>query len=91
MIGGRVIQIDQGDPVKLWVYQPGAGEMCVHAQDDLGVGLPALGEEIWWQAGLIMFGGPDPKHGEVSLVQIGNSHSPKACRALRNGKGRDDG
>lgn len=80
MVGGRVIQIDPGDPVKLWVCQPGEGEMCVHARDDRGVGLPSLGEEIWWQAGRIMFGGPDPKHGEVSLAKIGYSHSPEACR-----------
>lgn len=80
MIGGRVIQIDMGPPIKLWVYSPGEGELCVHAEDDRGVGLPALGEEIWWQCGRIMFGGPDPKHGQVSLRKIANSHPPEACR-----------
>lgn len=82
MIGGRAIEIDRdrkGD-VRLWVYQPGEGEACVHAEDDMGAGLPSLGQEVWWQAGRIYFGGPDPKHGEVSLRKIGYSHAPYACR-----------
>ena len=80
MIGGRIIQIEAGPPVKLWVYSPEEGELCVHAEDDRGVGMPGLGEEIWWQSGRIMFGGPDPKHEEVSLRKIGYSHDPQACR-----------
>ena len=63
MIGGRVIQIDTESPVKLWVCNAREGEACVHVEDDRSVGRPELGEEVWWQSGRVMFGGPDPKHG----------------------------
>lgn len=80
MIGGRVIQIEGGDVRKIWVCSPGEGELCVHAKIGDAARWPVLGEEVWWQAGEIMFGGHDRTSGEMRLQKIGYSHNPGACR-----------
>lgn len=82
MIGGRVIQIDQGPETKLWAMDTNGDELCVHVQKDEAVRRPELGEEIWWQGASVHFGGPGPRNGEVSLRKIGFSHSPDGCRHM---------
>lgn len=81
MIGGWVIEITSD---RLWCVN-GSDELAVHFENDRDVRLPELGEEIWWQAGRIYYGGPDPKHGEISLRKFGYSHDPRAA-AIREGE-----
>ena len=80
MIGGWVIERTED---RLWCVN-GSDELAVHFENDRNVRLPKLGEEIWWQAGRIYYGGPDPKHGEISLRKVGYSHDQRAA-AMKEG------
>ena len=73
MIGGWVIEVTSD---RIWCIN-GNDELAVHFENDRNVRLPELAEEIWWQAGRIYYGGPDPKHGEISLRKVGYSHEPR--------------
>mgnify|MGYP001812776850 CR=1 FL=1 len=73
MIGGKVIEITDR---RIWCVGIGSddGDECaVFYENDHKARLPALGEEIWWQAGRIYYGPRD----EISLRKVANSHDPR--------------
>lgn len=78
MVGGKVIEVTRLKPgeVRLWVTGCREGEwgqdLAVHVVENGRVGLPALGEEIWWQAGIVYFG----PHDSRRLRKIGDSYDP---------------
>lgn len=77
-IGGRVIQIKEmttRDGVhvnRLWCVDRNGTETCVFAEWRPELESPQLGENVWWQAGLIMF-----DQDRRTVRKIGNCHSPR--------------
>lgn len=71
-VGGRLIEIlpvrldDGTEAVRLWAVDRNGDETCVHAEPQAT--MPKLGDEVWWQAGRIMFDGD-----RQTLRKIGNS------------------
>jgi hypothetical protein len=67
-VGGRVIEVaPHGDQlVRIWVVDSWGTETCVLAvPDDV---MPGLGDEVWWQAGEVLFDGD-----RRSLKKVGAS------------------
>jgi hypothetical protein len=84
-VGGRLIEIlpmrleDGRDVLRLWVVDcphgaPGFNdETCVYVEPQES--LPAIGDQVWWQAGRIYFDG-DRQH----LVKVGYSFAAPGSR-----------
>jgi len=85
-VGGRLIDItpvrmsETGrEVVRLWVVATNAGgpgvhdETCVYAEPQEN--MPALGDEIWWQSGWIMFDGD-----RQTLRKVGYSFAAPGSR-----------
>jgi len=88
MIGGKVIEVAAFPPEaqdslathRIWVVGTGceAGdELAFNVENDRGVRFPQVGETVWRQSGRVFFGGPDPKHGEISMRLVGSSYDPR--------------
>lgn len=75
MVGGTIIDITHANgAVKLWVCSD-EGEACVHVEDDRGIGLPHMGEIVWWQGGRVFF-----DRDRRSAKKLCPSHHPHSCR-----------
>jgi hypothetical protein len=78
MVGGKVIEVTRLRPgeVRIWVTGCREGEwgrdLAVHVAEDPAVGLPDLGEEIWWHSPWVLWGPGDSKR----LRKISNSYDP---------------
>lgn len=77
MVGGWVIEVTSETPARIWVTNPGEGELCVHALIPPGQRAPELGEEVWWQGGKVFY-----DHDRLEAVKVGYSHGPEACREV---------
>lgn len=79
-VGGRLIEIrpmrhEGGDDVlRLWVVDRQGDETYVYAAPQDSV--PKLGDEVWWQAGRIIFDGD-----RQTLRKVGFSFAPPRGRA----------
>ncbi|WP_306127948.1 hypothetical protein [Roseovarius sp. MMSF_3350] len=75
MVGGRVIEIAKVAEGKwrIWCVN-GSDECAVFVEPDDAVGMPELGEEIWWQCGKVYFDGD-----QKQLRKIANSHDPRSA------------
>ncbi len=73
-VGGRIIQIDKAREgvSRLWVVD-GMDETCVHVETEAE--MPALGENVWWQGGQVMW-----DQDRRKLRKVGYSHQPHDCR-----------
>lgn len=86
-VGGRIIQIREVRPgvSALWVLDVQKGyetETCVHVETETE--MPALGENVWWQSGKVMW-----DRDRRTLRKVGFSHSPHEC-ATRPQESRDE-
>ncbi len=78
-VGGHLIEImpirlaSGRDVVRLWVVDSYSAEVCVYAEPQES--MPALGDEIWWQSGRIMF-----ERDRQTLVKVGYSFSAPASQ-----------
>jgi hypothetical protein len=79
-VGGHLIDITHmrlpqsgRDVVRLWVVDSYLAEVCVYAEPQES--MPALGDEIWWQSGRIMFDGD-----RQTMCKVGYSFSAPAGR-----------
>jgi len=84
-VGGRLIEVlpmrleDGTSVVRLWVVDrshgsPGMGdETCVYAEPQES--MPAIGDEIWWQSGRVMFDGD-----RQTMRKVGNSFAAPGSR-----------
>ena len=82
-VGGKIIEIREvrHGVSALWVlddHPSGHTETCVHVETELE--MPALGENVWWQGGKVMW---DKDRRE--LRKVGFSHNPQDCAARKGG------
>lgn len=76
-VGGRIIEIREVRPgvSALWVLDAGHGyndETCVHVETEAA--MPAIGENVWWQGGHVMW-----DQDRRKLRKVGFSHDPHKC------------
>lgn len=89
-VGGRLIDMtpmrlaESGRAVvRLWVVDSYSAEVCVYAEPQES--MPALGDEIWWQSGRIMF-----DRDRQTLRKVGYSFSaPSSQPTTQESKGED--
>lgn len=78
-VGGRIVEIRtiSATEAAIWVLDDdGKGvtdETCVHVE--IGTEMPPLGENIWWQSGLVYW-----DRDRRTLKKIGYSHDPQSCQ-----------
>lgn len=77
MVGGRVIEISPKGQGLLRLWCVGSGcerfdETAVYVETPSDGVLPSIGDEIWWQSGVVYFDGDRRR-----LRKVGNSHDPR--------------
>jgi hypothetical protein len=85
MIGGKIIQIARhGDRIELWCVDPhdasGVSKTGIHDECRVSVytedyDAPAVGDDVWWQAGKVYWTPANRRFVDKPLIKAGYSAS----------------